>query len=127
MIKHINEWFAFAQERGSGISREDIILVTGCHLARTWATIAFQERGEQIAFGVQMSGVSNVAWQFTPEGAQGVAYNLGPSDQVRSCIFFSASTDRDRSCMVELFLFRIRIYRRISAYSLEASVFPGFR
>jgi hypothetical protein len=88
MIKHINEWFAFAQERGSGISREDIILVTGCHLARTWATIAFQERGEQIAFGVQMSGVSNVAWRFTPEGAQGVAYNLGPSDQVRFCIFF---------------------------------------
>jgi hypothetical protein len=88
MIKNINEWFAFAQERGSGISREDIILVTGCDLARTWATIAFQERGEQIAFGVQVSGVTNVTWQFTPEGAQGVAYNLGPSGQVRSCIRF---------------------------------------
>jgi hypothetical protein len=88
MIKHINEWFAFAQERGSGIRREDIILVTGCHLARTWATIAFQERGEQIVFGSRVSGVSNVAWQFTPEGAQGVVYNLGPSDQVRFCIFF---------------------------------------
>jgi hypothetical protein len=86
MIKHINEWFAFAEERGLGIRREDIILVTGCHLARTWATIAFQERGEQIAFGFQVSGVSNVAWQFTPEGAQGVAYNLGPSGQVRFCI-----------------------------------------
>ena len=85
---HINEWFAFAQERGLGISREDIILVTGCHLARTWATIAFQERGEQIAFGVQVSGVSNAAWQFTPEGAQGVAYNLGLSGQVRFCILF---------------------------------------
>ena len=82
MIKHINEWFAFAQERGSGISREDIILVTGCHLARTWATIAFQERRERIAFGVQVSGVSIVAWQFTPESAQGVAYNLVPSGQV---------------------------------------------
>jgi hypothetical protein len=88
IIKHINEWFAFAQERGFGISREDIILVTGCHLARTWATIAFQGRGEQIAFGVQASGVSNAAWQFTPEGAQGVAYNLGPSGQVRFCILF---------------------------------------
>jgi hypothetical protein len=52
MIKHIDEWFAFAQERGSGIRREDIILVTGYHLARIWATIACQERGEQIAFGV---------------------------------------------------------------------------
>jgi hypothetical protein len=88
MIRYINEWFAFAQERISGIGSEDIILVTGCHLARTWATIAFQERGEQIAFGVQVSGVSNVAWQFTPAGTLRVAYNLGPSGQVRFCILF---------------------------------------
>jgi hypothetical protein len=88
IIKHIDEWFAFARERDLGINREDIILVTGCHLTRTWATIAFQAREEQIAFGVQVSGVSNAAWQFTPESAQGVAYNLGPSGQVRSCILF---------------------------------------
>jgi hypothetical protein len=88
IIKHIDEWFAFARERDLGISREDIILVTGCHLTRTWATIAFREEGEQVSFGVQVSGVSNAAWQFTREGAQGVAYNLGPSGQVRFCIFF---------------------------------------
>jgi hypothetical protein len=88
IIKHIDEWFAFARECDLGISREDIILVTGCHLTRTWATIAFQEREEQIAFGVQVSGISNVAWQFKPEGAQGVAYNLGSSGQVRFCILF---------------------------------------
>ncbi|KAN0124794.1 hypothetical protein V8E52_001346, partial [Russula decolorans] len=40
IIKHVDEWFAFAQERDLGINREDIILVTGCHLARTWATMA---------------------------------------------------------------------------------------
>ena len=57
--------------------------MTGCHLAKTWATIAFQEREEQVSFGVQVSGVSKVTWQFTPEGAQGVAFNLGPSGQVR--------------------------------------------
>jgi hypothetical protein len=51
IIKHVDEWFAFAQERDLGINREDIILVTGCHLARTWATMALQGRGEQIAFG----------------------------------------------------------------------------
>ena len=86
IIKHIDEWFAFARECGLGISREDIILVTGCHLTRTWATIAFQGRGEQVAFGVHVSGVSNAAWRFTPQGAQGVAYNLGPSGQVCFCI-----------------------------------------
>ena len=122
MIKNIHEWFAFAQERGSGIRREDIILVTGCHLARTWATIAFQ-RGEQVSFGFQVSGVADVTWQFTPEGARGVAYNLGPNDRVRRWIF--SCPNRPQWVMVGLY--QIRIYRRISAYSLEASVLPGFR
>jgi hypothetical protein len=88
ITKHIDEWFAFARERDLGISREDIILVTGCHLTRTWAAIAFREEGEQVSFGVQVSGVSDVMWQFTREGAQGVAYNLGPSGRVRFCLFF---------------------------------------
>ena len=92
IIKHIDEWFAFARERDLGISREDIILVTGCHLTRTWATIAFQGRGEQITFGVQVSGVSNAAWHFTPEGAQGVTYNLGPSGQVRLYTVIASTT-----------------------------------
>jgi len=89
ILKHIDEWFAFAQERGLGISREDVILVTGRHLARSWATIAFQEslRDEHVSFGVHVSGDSNVDWQFTPEGARGVAFNLGPSGQVRLCTF----------------------------------------
>jgi hypothetical protein len=100
IIKHIDEWFAFARECGLGISREDIILVTGCHLTRTWATIAFREEGEQVSFGVQVSGVSDVMWQFTREGAQGVAYNLGPSGQVRFCILFlpqQTATDHGRT------------------------------
>ncbi|KAI0293408.1 hypothetical protein BC826DRAFT_381343 [Russula brevipes] len=90
ITKHIDEWFAFAQECGSGISRrEDIILVTGCHLAKSWANIAFQDRHEKVTFGVQVSG-GHVEWQFTPEGARGVAFNLGPSGQnllEDQCIF----------------------------------------
>jgi hypothetical protein len=122
MVRNIDEWFTFAQRHGLGISRDDIILVTGCHLARSWATIAFQEKGEQITFGVRTSGVSDVTWQFTPEGAKGVPYNLGPSGQVRFICFFGLS--RPRQVMVELF--RIRTYRRISAYSSEASVLASF-
>ena len=49
-----------------------------------------------MSFGVQVpvSGVSDIVWQFTREGARGVAYNLGPSGQMR---FFLASTDHNRS------------------------------
>ena len=120
MTEHINEWFAFARERGLGISRGDIILVTGCHLARTWATIVLRE-GEQVSFGVQVSGVSDVMWQFTREGARGVAYNLGPSGQVRFYILFLPQ----KTVQVMMELFRFRIYRRISACSLEDFVLPG--
>jgi hypothetical protein len=89
ILNHIDEWYAFAHECEFGIRREDIILVTGCHLAKTWGTVAFQERGEQLSFGVQVSGSSDITWQFTPEGAGGVAFNLGPSGQVRFCIYIS--------------------------------------
>jgi len=87
IVKHIDEWFAFARECDLGISRrEDIILVTGRHLAKSWATIAFQDgqREEQISFGVRVAGDCHVQWQFTPEGARGVAFNLGPNGRVRS-------------------------------------------
>jgi hypothetical protein len=120
ILNHIDEWHVFARERGLGISREDIILVTGCHLTRTWATIAFQEEGEQVSFGVQVAGVSDVTWQFKREGAQGVAYNLGPSGQVLFLILFLSQQTATQT-------FPIRIYRKISAYLSEASVLPGFR
>jgi hypothetical protein len=98
IIKHIDEWFAFARESGLGISRrEDIILVTGRHLARSWANIAFQERDERVSFRVQAQRNSDVEWQFTPEGAGGVAYNHGPSGVVRFCTFFSHQTDTEAS------------------------------
>jgi hypothetical protein len=84
IIKHIDEWFAFSRECGSGISRrEDIILVTGRHLARSWANVVFHERDERVSFRVQSKRNSGVEWQFTPEGAGGVALNLGPSGEVR--------------------------------------------
>jgi hypothetical protein len=96
IIKHIDEWFAFARESGLGISRrEDIILVTGRHLARSWANIAFQERDERVSFRVQAQGNSDVEWQFTPEGAGGVAFNLGPCGVVRFCTCFSHQTDTE--------------------------------
>jgi len=68
---------------------EDIVLVTGCHLARSWANLAFLEGSgdEQVSFGVQVIGGSNVDWQFPPEEIQGVSSNLGPSGQVCCCSF----------------------------------------
>jgi hypothetical protein len=83
MTKHIDEWFTFARERGAGISRrEDIVLVTGCDLARSWANVAFQDKDDQVSFEVKVFGDSHVEWKFTPEGAGGVSCNRGPSGKV---------------------------------------------
>jgi len=123
IIKHIDHWFAFAQDHGFGINREDIILVTGCHLARSWANIVFQESlmEERVSFGVQVAENSDVNWRFTPEGVRGMPFTLGPSGQVRFCTNFLRQCRRDGPLT---WPDRVRIYRRTSAYSSRASVSP---
>jgi hypothetical protein len=96
IVKHIDEWFAFARECGTGISRrEDIVLVTGRHLARSWANIVFREGDGKVSFRVWANRNSNVEWQFTPEGANGVAFNLGPSGEVCFYTIFPPQTDTE--------------------------------
>ena len=90
ITRHIDIWFAFARGLGLGIDRmEDIILVTGRHLARSWTNVVFPEsqRVEQVSFGVRVAGVYDVEWQFSREDLRGVAINRGPSGQVSSSLF----------------------------------------
>jgi hypothetical protein len=87
ICKHIDVWFKFARELGLGIGRmEDIILVTGRDLARSWHNVAFSENqgGEHVSFGVHVTGLADVEWQLPLEDMQGVAVNRGPSGLVRS-------------------------------------------
>ncbi|KAI0289868.1 hypothetical protein BC826DRAFT_1187613, partial [Russula brevipes] len=84
IVNHIDRWFAFTQRLGLGITRmEDILLVTGCDLTRSWANIAFlQGRGEaRVSFGVQVNAAPNIEWQFPPEERQGVALILVRMDR----------------------------------------------
>ncbi|KAI0289864.1 hypothetical protein BC826DRAFT_588520 [Russula brevipes] len=93
IVTHIDRWFAFTQRLGLGITRmEDIILVTGCDLTRSWANIAFlQGRGEaRVSFGAQVNGAPNIDWQFPPGESHRVALNLGPNGEnlpEDQCIF----------------------------------------
>jgi hypothetical protein len=94
ITKHIDVWFAFARDLGLGVTRmEDIILVTGRDLATSWTNVVFSENqgGEQVSFGVQVSGTSDVQWQVSPEDVRGAAVNNGPSGKVR----FSHLLSRD--------------------------------
>jgi uncharacterized protein YvpB len=87
-VKHIDASFTFARELGLGIQQmEEIILVTGCDLTRSWANIAFLggQVDAQVSFGVRVEGRSNpsINFQFSPENAQGAVLRQGPEGTVR--------------------------------------------
>ena len=90
MLKHIEEWFAFARNLGMGIvRREDIVLVTGRDLAKSWANIVFQEGDGEVTFEQPVTGNSHIEWKFTPGG---VAYNIGPSGNLEVYLIVSFSS-----------------------------------
>ena len=79
MLKHLEEWFTFARNQGVGIvRREDIILVTGRDLTKSWANIVFQQGDGDVTFEVRVSD-SRIEWEFTLGGAGGAAHAIGPS------------------------------------------------
>jgi hypothetical protein len=78
-----------AEERGLGVSRmEDIILVTGRHLARSWARAVFSESrgGAQVSFCVRVTGDSVV--HLEERNASGAQLKLGPKGEVSFCAIF---------------------------------------
>jgi hypothetical protein len=84
-VKHIDSWFAFARNLGLGIQQmEEIILVTGCDLARSWTNVAFLggQDDAQVSFGVRVED-TRINFQFSPENARGVVLCHGPEGTVR--------------------------------------------
>jgi hypothetical protein len=64
---------------------EEIILVTGCDLTRSWINVAFLEGADsQVSFGVKVEGSNtSVNFQFSPEHARGAMLHHGPEGTVR--------------------------------------------
>ena len=87
IVKNIGIWFAFAQKLGLGIERmEEIILVTGCDLTKSWANVAFfgNQADSQVSFGVRAENPDpTITFQFSPENAQGAVFHHGPEGVVR--------------------------------------------
>ncbi|KAI0280081.1 hypothetical protein BGY98DRAFT_369930 [Russula aff. rugulosa BPL654] len=70
-----------AEERGLGVDHmEDIILVTGRHLARSWVRAVFSEsRGAEVSFVAQTSEDSVV--HFEDRNASGAQLDFCPNDE----------------------------------------------
>ncbi len=64
---------------------EDIILITGRHLARSWASVAFSEtRGDaRVSFGVRVSPGFNL--HLEERDVSGGELKLGPCGEVSFC------------------------------------------
>ena len=88
MVKHIDDWFAFAQNLGLVDQMEEIILVTGCDRTRSWTNIAFLGgwTDARVSFGVKVEGPNTgINFQFSPEHARGAVLRHGPEGTVRLC------------------------------------------
>jgi hypothetical protein len=83
MIKYIDHWFAFAENLGFGINRmQDMVLVTGCHRAKSWVNVAFSEGSRDTEVSLGVSGASNV--RVEQRRAHGdVVLKIGPNGEVR--------------------------------------------
>jgi len=89
LVKNIDCCMQVAEDLGLGVNRmEDIILVTGRHLARSWVNVVFSESrgGAQLSFVVQASGNSGV--HLEERSATGGDLKLGPSGEVGFCTIF---------------------------------------
>ncbi len=83
MIKHIDAWFAFARGLGLGVNRmEDIILVTGRHLTKSWVNVAFTQRRQNpgVSFNVQVSDHGRISLE--QDYVRGGDLKLGPTGRV---------------------------------------------
>jgi hypothetical protein len=86
MINHIDQWFAWTRELGVGINRmEDIVLVTGAHLTRSWTNVAFLEdqTDARVSFEFQVAADSGINWHVSPDRLIGALLNHGPIGKVR--------------------------------------------
>lgn len=78
------------EERGLGVNRmEDIILVTGRHLARSWARAVFSEGrgGAEVSFVAQVPENHSVV-HLEERNANGAHLEFGPNGEVGFRIIF---------------------------------------
>ena len=85
IVKNIYDCMTLAEERGLGVSHmEDIVLVTGRHLAKSWVRAVFSESrgGSQVSFCAR---VSNSVVHLEERNVNGAQLKFGPNGEVCSC------------------------------------------
>jgi hypothetical protein len=97
IVQNIHDCMRLAEERGLGVNRmEDIIFVTGRHLARSWVRAVFSESrgGAEVSFIAQVSGDSIV--HLEERNVSGAQLEFGPNGEVGFCIIFKDSNRAEK-------------------------------
>ncbi|KAI0287780.1 hypothetical protein BC826DRAFT_1042527 [Russula brevipes] len=91
IVKNVHHCIKIAEDYGSGIERmEDIILVTGRHLAKSWIYATFPESPENITITVQVRVPKTSAIHLREWNVNGGHLKLGPSGEdlpENQCVF----------------------------------------
>jgi len=87
MLKHIDNWFAFARRLGLGIVQmEELILITGCDRTKSWTNVCFLGNNvdARVSFGMNAAGSPNpsINFQLSPANVRGAVVNRGPEGTV---------------------------------------------
>jgi hypothetical protein len=83
IVKNVHHCIKIAEDHGSGVKRmEDIILVTGRHLAKSWIYATFPESPESITITVQVRVSKTSAIHLNEWNMNGGHLKLGPSGEV---------------------------------------------
>ena len=118
IVKNIHDCMRLIEERGLGVNRmEDVILVTGRHLARSWVRAVFSESrgGAEVSFIAQVSRDSVV--HLEERKARGARVEFGPNGEVGFCIILRIQTVlRNESGTTHT-----RLQQRTSAYLFEVT------
>ncbi|KAI0278249.1 hypothetical protein BC826DRAFT_927183 [Russula brevipes] len=90
---NVGSWFAWSQKNGLGVERtEDLILVTGCTLAKSWAIAAFCDPTTESKVSLSVQSQSDGRESFTWRNVHGSVMNgNSPHDPVRFFVYFYSS------------------------------------
>jgi hypothetical protein len=90
---HAVRWFNWAQNNKLGVERmEDLILVSGCTMATSWAAAAFMDDNSEAEISLESKLISDVGSSFVWGNVRGrVTYHNSRFNPVRSQLIVCAS------------------------------------
>jgi hypothetical protein len=101
MIDNVDSWHAFTMHMGYPVRLEDLMLVTGVDLTKSWSTVVFTERQMEGAVGLEVDyatvGGLKLASSFRWKNTEQALVNWGPQPEQDMRVSSSGGSSDGRS------------------------------